>query len=175
LVIIFSNIRVEGYQCLGEKTMSNQFGEYLKAKRDEKGYTINQLSLYSGISAAQLSRIENGKRGIPKAENIQKLAEALSIPYDEIMRVAGYYKPNNTKQEEDLPELSDKEERDIAKDLEKMINNLSNDDAYSQFDGRAIDEMDKEDRELLIASLENSLRMAKRMAKQKFTPNKYKK
>ncbi|HSH25704.1 MAG TPA: XRE family transcriptional regulator, partial [Massilibacterium sp.] len=26
-----------------------------------------------------------------------------------------------------------------------------------------------------IASLENSLRMAKRMAKQKFTPNKYKK
>ena len=128
-----------------------------KSKRDEKGYTINQLSLYSGISAAQLSRIENGKRGIPKAENIQKLAEALSIPYDEIMRVAGYYKPNNTKQEEDLPELSDKEERDIAKDLEKMINNLSNDDAYSQFDGRAIDEMDKEDRELLIASLENSL------------------
>ncbi|WP_449354725.1 helix-turn-helix domain-containing protein [Virgibacillus natechei] len=155
--------------------MTNQFGKYLKEKRDEKGYTINQLSLYSSISAAQLSRIENGKRGVPKAENIQKLAEALSVPYDEIMRVAGYYKPSDTKQQQELPELSEKDERDIATDLEKMINNLSNDDAYSQFDGRAIDEMEKEDRELLIASLENSLRMAKRMAKQKFTPNKYKK
>src|SRR5699024_297476 len=99
--------------------MTNQFGKYLKEKRNDKGYTINQLSLYSGISDAQLSRIENGKRGIPKADNIQKLAEALSIPYDEIMRVAGYYKPSNTKQEEELPELSDKDERDIAKDLEK--------------------------------------------------------
>src|SRR5699024_11960916 len=97
---------VEGYQRLGEKTMTNQFGEYLKAKRDEKGYTINQLSLYSGISAAQLSRIENRKRGIPKAENIQKLADELSIPYDEIMRVDGYYKPKNTKKETDLNELS---------------------------------------------------------------------
>ncbi|TFJ92838.1 helix-turn-helix domain-containing protein [Lentibacillus salicampi] len=156
--------------------MTNQFGKYLKEKRDEKGFTINQLSLYSGISAAQLSRIENGKRGVPKAENIQKLAEALLVPYDEIMRVAGYYKPNDTKQQEqELPELSEKDERDIAKDLEKMIKNLSNDDAYSQFDGRAIDEMEKEDRELLIASLENSLRMAKRMAKQKFTPHKYRK
>ncbi|HLS08795.1 helix-turn-helix transcriptional regulator [Lentibacillus sp.] len=154
--------------------MTNQFGKYLKEKRDEKGFTINQLSLYSGISAAQLSRIENGKRGVPKVENIQKLAESLSVPYDEIMRVAGYYKPSDTKQQEqELPELSEKDERDIAKDLEKMIKNLSNDDAYSQFDGRAIDEMDKEDRELLIASLENSLRMAKRMAKQKFTPHKY--
>src|SRR5699024_11978249 len=99
------------------------FRKHLKKKRNEKCYTINQLSLYSGIRTAQMTRIENGKRGITKAENIQKLAEALSIPYDEIMRVAGYYKPNNTKQEEDLPELSDKEERDIAKDLEKMINN----------------------------------------------------
>lgn len=116
--------------------MTNQFGKYLKAKRNEKDYTINQFSLYSGISAAQLSRIENGKRGIPKAENIQKLAEALSVPYDEMMRVAGYYKPSNTKREEELPELSDKEEPDIAKDLENMIKNLSHDDAYSQFDGR---------------------------------------
>jgi len=162
---------------LGEKTMTNQFGKYLKEKRNEKGFTINQVSLYSGISAAQLSRIENGKRGTPKAENIQKLAEALSVSYDEIMRMAGYYKSSDTKQEQEqeLPELSEKDERDIAKDLEKMITNLSNDDAYSQFDGRAIDEMEKEDRELLIASLENSLRMAKRMAKQKFTPNKYRK
>lgn len=70
--------------------MSTDFGEYLKEKRMKKGFTISQLSLYSGISTAQLSRIENGKRGVPKAENIQKIANALSIPYEEMMEVAGY-------------------------------------------------------------------------------------
>ena len=39
--------------------------------------------------------------------------------------------------------------------------------------GRILDELDEEDRELLIGSWENTLRLTKRMAKQKFTPKKY--
>jgi len=73
-----------------------------------------------------------------------------------------------------LPELTEQDEKDIAKDLEKIIKNLST-DGYAHFDGRSLEELDEEDKQLLIASLENSMRLAKRLAKEKFTPKKYKK
>lgn len=74
-----------------------------------------------------------------------------------------------------LPELTSKDERDIQKNLQKIIDDLNSEDGYAAFDGNTLADMDEEDRELLIASLENSLRLAKRIAKQKFTPKKYRK
>lgn len=68
------------------------FGDYLKELRESKGMTVNQLAVYSGVSAAAISRIENGKRGVPKPETIKKLSEALKEPYPEMMKVAGHLK-----------------------------------------------------------------------------------
>ncbi|AJQ26880.1 helix-turn-helix domain-containing protein [Pelosinus fermentans] len=68
--------------------------------------------------------------------------------------------------------LSPKEERDIARDLEKMLSNLESREAMSFYDGEPLDE---ESKELLRISLENSMRLAKQMAKKKFTPKKYRK
>ncbi|EHU4376654.1 transcriptional regulator, partial [Listeria monocytogenes] len=70
-------------------------------------------------------------------------------------------------------ELDDKDERSIQKDLQKMIDDLSNSDAfaYSKEDG----EMDENTKKLLIMSLENSLRIAKEESKKRFTPKKYRK
>ncbi|WP_025853214.1 helix-turn-helix domain-containing protein [Paenibacillus ehimensis] len=73
-----------------ECSTPTNFGSYLKDKRIEKGLNIVQLSETSGMSAAQISRIENGKRGVPKPENIKSLALALEVPYEELMRQAGY-------------------------------------------------------------------------------------
>lgn len=148
-----------------------KFGLYLRKLREKKNYSINQLGLYSSVSAAQISRIENGKRGIPKADTIKKLAKVLNTPYEEMMVEAGY----SSNMEVDHFALTEKEERDIQKDLQKIIDNLESDNGYAAFDGQSIEDMDAEDKELLIASLENSLRLAKRMAKEKFTPKKYKK
>ncbi|MDM5321482.1 helix-turn-helix transcriptional regulator [Bacillus altitudinis] len=66
------------------------FGAYLRALREEKKLSVNQLAMYSEVSAAGISRIENGKRGIPKPPTIRKLAGALKVPYEEIMQAAGY-------------------------------------------------------------------------------------
>jgi len=66
--------------------------------------------------------------------------------------------------------LKPKEERDIARDLEKMLADLESDNAMA-FHGEP---MDEDDKEMLRISLENSMRLAKQMAKNKFTPNKYK-
>ncbi|BDC56358.1 hypothetical protein TM2_30270 [Bacillus altitudinis] len=46
--------------------------------------------MYSEVSAAGISRIENGKRGIPKPPTIKKLAGALKVPYEDMMQAAGY-------------------------------------------------------------------------------------
>ena len=83
------------------------------------------------------------------------------------MNLAGYAEANKDKNYYDL---NKKDEQDIASDLEEMIKNLSGGGLLFSKD---TSEVDKETRELLIASLENSLRIAKMEAKRKFTPKKY--
>lgn len=65
--------------------------------------------------------------------------------------------------------LNKRDENDIAKRLESTMADLDADEAL-MFSGEPLDE---ETRELLKASLENSIRIAKINAKQKFTPKKY--
>lgn len=99
--------------------MDIDFGKYLKEVRMKKGFTINQLALYSGISAAQLSRIENGKRGVPKAENIAKIANALNTSHEELMKVAGYIEDNPTQY--DSVEIDSEMPSIFAKRLKKLL------------------------------------------------------
>jgi transcriptional regulator with XRE-family HTH domain len=67
-----------------------EFGHYLKSLRKDKGLTIRQVELYSGVSNAYLSQLENGKRGIPSPEILRKLSDCLDVPYEELMKNAGY-------------------------------------------------------------------------------------
>ncbi len=63
----------------------NTFGKQLRELRRARKLTVNQLAVYSGVSSATISRIENGHRGIPKPATIKKLADTLKIPYEELM------------------------------------------------------------------------------------------
>lgn len=150
--------------------VENKFGQYLRELRVEKGLGINQLATYSGISNAQISRIETGSRGVPKPETIKRLADALKVPYKDMMREAGYL-IDQDEEKQTYYALNKKDERDLAKDLERMMEELDSDSSLA-FMGEP---MDDEDRELLRISLENTLRMSREMAKKKFTPKKYRK
>ena len=66
------------------------FGDYLRTKRKEKDLSLQEVSNDSGVSIAQISRIETGNRGMPKPETIKKLAPALGVTYEELMARAGY-------------------------------------------------------------------------------------
>jgi transcriptional regulator with XRE-family HTH domain len=104
------------------------------------------------------------KKKTPNGANLVKVAEYFDVSVDYLLGRTDkkrYY------------DLTQKDERDIQKELEKMIEGLSANSGYAAFDGETLDDMDEEDRDLLKASLENSLRLAKRLAKQKFTPKKY--
>ncbi|AKQ74912.1 transcriptional regulator [Bacillus licheniformis WX-02] len=55
-----------------------RFGERLKELREQRSLSVNQLAMYAGVSAAAISRIENGHRGVPKPATIRKLADTSS-------------------------------------------------------------------------------------------------
>ncbi len=152
--------------------MTTNFGEFLRDKRNSKGYTINQLSLYTGISAAQLSRIENGKRAAPKVENIRKLSDALSVPFSEMMNAAGYTQGEEiweNKQEY----LTEKDESDIAKRMAKIRKDLEEGTGKDGLNFMG-EPMSEEAIESLLEALEYAERQATRINK-KYAPNKYKK
>lgn len=113
------------------------------------------------------------ERGIGNAsiDNVIKVCKGLGITTDELEKMADGEKIEKNK----VVELTAKDERDIQKELQRMIEGLDSKNSYAAFSGETIDDLDEEDRELLKASLENSLRLAKRLAKEKFTPKKYRK
>lgn len=74
----------------------SDFGAYIKKIREQKNMTLNQVAMYADISAAQLSRIETGKRGTPKPQTIEKIAYALKVDYNNLMKIAGYIEDSNS-------------------------------------------------------------------------------
>ncbi|WP_445487314.1 helix-turn-helix domain-containing protein [Niallia sp. 03133] len=97
----------------------SEFGTFIKKIRESKSLTLNQVALYSEISAAQLSRIETGKRGIPKPQTIKKISDALKYDYDELMRIAGYIKSEETANVAGQDITLTTEEYEIFKELRK--------------------------------------------------------
>lgn len=65
------------------------FGEYLKALRQEKDLSQRELAAASGISNAEISRLEAGKRKDPSAVVLQNLAKVLDTPVEELLKQAG--------------------------------------------------------------------------------------
>ncbi|UKS23965.1 helix-turn-helix domain-containing protein [Paenibacillus sp. HWE-109] len=66
------------------------FYDKLRDMRKLKGFTIRELADRSGVSAAYISQLENGNRGIPSPEVLMKLSEGLNTSYSELMDIAGY-------------------------------------------------------------------------------------
>lgn len=59
-------------------------GQYLKARREQKGLLLRQVAAFLEIDQAILSKIEGNKRR-PTRENILKLAEILGIDKEELL------------------------------------------------------------------------------------------
>jgi transcriptional regulator with XRE-family HTH domain len=139
--------------------------EILESLINDTGLSKRAFAEKVGLPPTTLrSMLERGI-GNASVDNVLKVCKGLGITTEKLEKLANG--------EDFTPELNAKDEKDIQKELQKMIEGLEANKGYAAFDGQEIDEMDEEDRELLISSLENSLRLAKRLAKQKFTPKKY--
>ncbi|WP_231834068.1 helix-turn-helix domain-containing protein [Bacillus subtilis] len=138
--------------------------ERVKKLCKDRGISLSRLEENVGFGK---NSIYSWKQNNPSSDKLKKVADYFNVSVDYLL--------GRTEKENFEPELTAKDERDIQKELQKIIEGLEGKNGYAAFDGQTLDDIDDEDRELLIASLENSLRLAKRISKQKFTPKKYRK
>lgn len=128
----------------------------------ERGITPYRFCKDTGINSSTISTWKSkGSECSPKTA--KAICEYFGISMDYLMT------GDNTSDKVE-PQLSQRDERDIAKRLENTLNALENSQESLMFSGEPLDD---QTRELLKASIENSLKIAKINAKQKFTPKKY--
>jgi transcriptional regulator with XRE-family HTH domain len=138
----------------------------LQKLMDERGLTTYRLAKETGVSYTGLTKILNKQTRHPQIDSLKLVADYFHKPLD-------YFTDESENGLTSDPyALTRKEENDIAKRLEKIMADLESDTALA-YHGEPLD--DEEDREALRASIENTLRLSKYMAKKKFTPNKYRK
>lgn len=137
----------------------------LKNLREERNLKLKELAEKSGISVSFISDIEHDRRN-PSIETLKKLAKALNVPADEFLK--------DKNSDKNIPnELTKRDEKDIAKDVEKIMSKLDkNEDGPTYYNG---EEMKEEDKELFKAALELALKRIKVENKKTYTPKKYRK
>lgn len=134
--------------------------ENIKLLREKYNLSQKDLALIAGVSDKAVSTWESGAKE-PRMGAIQKIADHFGLKKSNIIEDDGLAP--------DTP-LTPRDERQIAADLEKMLADLDNQNAMAAMGGTVEDD---EDRELLRASLLATMRLAKKIAKEKYTPKKY--
>lgn len=135
--------------------------ENIKLLREQYGLSQKELGQIAGVSDKAVSTWEQGIKE-PRMGAIQKIADHFGIQKSNIIE-------DNGLQSQSVP-LTPRDERQIAADLEKMLADLDSQNAMAAMGGTVEDD---EDRELLKASLQATMRLAKKIAKEKYTPKKY--
>ena len=94
--------------------MSNEFGEAIRERRLEKGYGLNQLAMWAGLSPAYLSMIERGLKPPPIDQKVRQIADLLGLHRDDLMYLAHRLPP-------DVQEIAEREPEKVAKLVRKNI------------------------------------------------------
>jgi len=146
----------------------------LSMSRAELGKLVN-------LHESTVKRYEDGQIKSLDIDKLKEFARALNISpidllgwngkHDTVENSVEKVTKTESQTKDSLPPLTPKDEREIVRDLEKMLNSLDDKSGMAAYN----EPEDEEDRELLRASLEYSMRLAKQMAKKKFTPKKYRK
>lgn len=139
-----------------------EFGQRLKELRKAKKMTQQELGDVIHVSKVSVSGYETGNRS-PDPDTLDAIADFFEVSLD--------YLRGRTNDEQDFYKLNDKETKDIAIEVQNMLNGMDT-DAEINFYGEP---MSDEDKELLAAALETALQVSKRAAKKKFTRNDYRK
>ncbi len=123
---------------------------------------VSEKLFCDNIGVAQSTFVNWKKRGTePKAIYIKPISEFLGVSERYLL----------TGEDGNADALSGKEKKDIAKEVTSLLDGLNADDAL-MFDGEEIDDTT---RALLEKSLQSTLETARIIAKEKYTPKKYRK
>lgn len=137
--------------------------ERIEILRKSKNISQGKLEKELGFSNGSISKWRNS---MPNPERLRKLAEYFNVTVDYLMT-------GKEEQKEKASELTARDERDIANDLDNIMAKLTAGEAGpASYNG---EELDPEAAELFHDELEIALRRLKIINKEKYTPKKYKK
>lgn len=129
------------------------------------GVTSYKVSKETGISQTSLSNWKSGRSNL-KTDSLQKIADYFGVTIDYLLTGKNDSEKKETK-------LTPKDERDIAKDLDNIMNKLtSGENGPALYEGQ---ELSPESAELFREELNIALRRLKIINKEKYNPNKNKK
>lgn len=143
-------------------------GDKIKKLRKDCKITQTELAEAVGLRQSAIGMIERNKNGA-SPDKLKLIADFFGVTVDYLLSENEDNKEINIEEVKNI-ELSKRAEKDIEKALQQTLEDLSNTQDGLMFSGEPIDD---ETRELLKISLENSMRLAKQIAKQKYTPKKY--
>lgn len=130
----------------------------VKSLADKQKISIVELEERLGFGKNSLYR---WKTSAPASDKLKKVADYFNVTTDYLLGRT------------DTPQFTRKDEKDVQRLLQEMIDGLS-DKSYAHLNNGG-EELDEEAAELLRDSLERTARRAKLLAKEKFTRNDYKK
>lgn len=125
----------------------------------EKGVNMTAMCKESGASRGSLTDLKNGRKQNLSIETLTKIATYFGVSVDYLAA------------KEKTPTLTTKDERDIARNLERIMADLEN-SGDLMFDG---DPMSDEARDSIRSALKLGLEAAKLKNKETYTPKKYRK
>jgi transcriptional regulator with XRE-family HTH domain len=145
-------------QVVDKDIINRKIGAKIKKTRKENNMTLLELANKVGLSEGTVQRYESGNISNVAISALENFAKALGTSSAYLM---GWDSQDNA------PELTQKDEREIESDLEDMMNSVSS--AAYEGDG------DIEDMEAFKATIKAAMMVAKKIAKKKYTPKKYRK
>lgn len=124
--------------------------------------SVNKLEMDLGFAKGYVSKLD---KSTPNSAKLQSIAEYFNVSLDFLM--------NGKEPDNSTSSLSAKDERDIAKDLERIMDKIRNgEDGPLHYNG---EEIDPASLSLLEDAINLSLKQLKIINKEKYNPNKNKK
>ena len=147
---------------------------------EERNMTINELVRNLNLSSGSPTAWKNGTE--PRFSTVRKIADYFHVsadyllgnvsdPFFELNIERVLAEINSCEDNKNVPTLNEKDERDIARDVERIMAQLDS-SGDLMFDG---DPMSAEARESMLAAMQLGLQAAKLKNKERFTPKKHKK
>lgn len=128
------------------------------------GVTSYKVAKEAGVTQTALSNWKTG-RSTPTVKTLQKIADYFGVTVDYLMTGKDEKPPE--------PQLTPRDKRDIARDLESIMQKLSDkENGPASYNGQ---DLSPESTDLFKEELEIALKRLKIINKEKYNPNKNKK
>lgn len=105
--------------------------DYIYRLRTERSLKQNELAKRAGLTTSYISQIESGKRTNPSPKTMEKIAQALSIPTIDVIKVIDFISDENPVNNLRLFDVSGLEDRDIQR-VEDQIELLKIKNKYKE-------------------------------------------